>query len=46
MVILTMVNVLLCLANIGVFALSLKVYTELMKDKNMSARSNSSKIGG
>ncbi len=40
MVILTMLNVLLLLANIGVFALSLKVYTEILKDKAMSARSD------
>lgn len=31
-------NVLVLLANLGVLGLSLKLYTEGMKDRNMSAR--------
>ncbi len=32
------VNVLILLANLGVLALTIKLYTEILKDKNMSAR--------
>lgn len=32
--------VLVLLANIGVLALSLKLYTEILKDSNMNRRSN------
>jgi hypothetical protein len=38
MVDLTVVNLLILLANLGVLALTVKLYTEILKDKNMSAR--------
>jgi hypothetical protein len=34
----TVANVMILLANLAVFGLSLKLYTELMKDKNMNSR--------
>lgn len=38
--ILTLINVLLCLVNLGVLGLTLKLYTELFKDKSMDRRSS------
>lgn len=38
-------NLLILLMNLGVLALPLKLYTEILKDKNMSARASQSKNG-
>jgi len=42
----TVVNLLILIANLGVLALTIKLYTEILKDKNMSARASQSKNGG
>jgi hypothetical protein len=35
------VNVLLVIVNLGIFGLSLNLYTEMLKDRNMNRRSQS-----
>lgn len=39
------VNLLILLANLGVLALTIKLYTEILKDKNMAARVSQAKSG-
>jgi len=39
----TIINILILLANLFIFGLSLKLYTEYFKDKSMSARTKSEK---
>jgi hypothetical protein len=39
-------NSLVLLANLGVLALTIKLYTEILKDKNMAARVSQAKNDG